>query len=136
MYKRRENMLNRLLPAANAAALVAAVVHVFLLAVITGSLSIESTVIALMTYVIVVVVAIPFGVILLSVVGFFKIGLVLSLVLFQAAALMAVAMITMYLFEFKPAEIPWRYAYISAPSAITAWVFSVYHSWRKDRSSP
>ncbi|ART81364.1 hypothetical protein CBP31_00880 [Oceanisphaera profunda] len=129
-----KKLLGRLIPAANATALVAAISHVASLTYVTGYLGVEGMYVAFLTYLITFVVVIPFGAVLLGVVGLFNVGLTLSLGLFLIAAQFAVLAISTLLFGFEPKSIPLQYAYSSVPAALIAWYFSVYHVWRKDRN--
>lgn len=126
--------LNRLIPAANATAIVAAVVHVVSLGLTVGGMGFEAVYIAVFTYIICLVAAIVVGGILLCVVERFKLGLLSALLLFLAVAQLAVIVITMYLFEFKFTNIPSQYFVISISPTITAWYFSVYYV-RKNKLS-
>lgn len=126
--------LNRLIPAAHATALVAAVVHVISLGLASGGMGFEAVYIAFLTYIICFIAAILVGAVLLMMVGVFKLSLLPSLLPFLVAAQLAVIGITMYLFEFTFADIPWQYAVISIPPTLTAWYFSVYHVWKNDIS--
>ena len=138
--------LYRLFPAANAAALVAAIVHVVSLALLSAStgsepvitaflkyIIFESVFIAVLTYILSLVVTIPVGAALLAVVGFFRLGLIPSLLLFFVTAQFAVVAMVTYLFEGTLADVPWQYTVIAIPPIITAWYFSVYHVWKRAR---
>lgn len=127
--------LRRLIPASQAAAIVAAVVHVIAIAVRSGGIVLESIYIALITYMISVLITLPFGAVLLTLVGFFRLNLVISLTLFIATSLVAVIITTMYFFEAKLTDIPWQYALISIPSSLAAWYFSVYHVYKIKKES-
>ena len=139
-----KHLLFRLIPAANAAALVAAIVHVVSLALLSAStgsepvittffkyLIFESIFIAALTYVLSLVVSIPIGAALLAVVGFFKLDLIPSLLLFLVTAEFAVVVLVTYLFEGTLADVPWQYTMIAIPPILTAWYFSVYYVWER-----
>lgn len=124
-------MFSRLIPSANAAAIVSSVVHVVSLSYESGLVHPFILGIAALTYVITFIAAIPFGVILLTLVGIFDIGLVLSLALFLIAAPVVVISISTVLFGFDPETIPLEYAFTAIPAVISAWYFSVFYNWKK-----
>lgn len=126
-------MLNRLIPATHATASVAAVAHVASLTYVTKSIGLEGIGIAVLTYILTFLAAIPFGTVLLLLISHFKIGLMLSLVLFLTAAPLAVIAVSTLLFGFEPGTIPLEYAYMAIPSVIAAWYGSIYHEWKKNR---
>lgn len=124
-------MFSRLIPAAHATSVVAAIAHVVSLLVVSGPIGFEALGILVLTYVMTLAAAIPFGIALLAMVGLFKLGLKLSLVLFLIAAPLAVILVSTILFGYDPASIPLEYAYMAIPSALSAWYFSVYHAWKE-----
>ena len=121
-----KQLLSRLLPAANLAAVVAALFHVLGVGVAAGSIGLESLAIAILTYLIAFVVAVPAGFALLAVVAAFGMGLVSSMLVFLTAAQLLTAALISTLFESELSDFPVQYALVSVPATIAAWYNSVY----------
>lgn len=123
--------LNRLMPAANATALVAAIAHVSTLAFASRGIGLEAVYIAVLTYMIGFIAALIVGAALLAIVGFFKLGLLSSLALFFIVIHSVAILIVVYLFESDFTQVPLQYGFISLPPTLTAWYCSVYFVWKK-----
>ena len=129
-----KHYLKRLLPAANAMSLVAALGHAIAVA-IAGGIGLELVYIAVLTYFVAIVAAVPAGAVLLAIVGFFRINLVVSLLFFLVAVQSMAVWLEMYFFEIGLADISWQYGFISVPASLTAWYFSVYYVWKNQHDS-
>ncbi len=122
--------LKRLIPAANATSLVAALGHIIGIA-IAGGIGLELAYIAVLTYFVAFIVAVSVGAVLLIMVGFFRLNLLSSLLLFLIAVQSVAVGLEVYFFEIGLADISWQYGFISVPVTLTAWYFSVYHIWKQ-----
>ena len=126
-----KNHLNRLFPAANAAALVAALGHVIVVTIAARSIGLELIYIATLTYFVAFIVAVPVGALLLIFTGALKINPWLSLGLFFVVVQSLAVLLQMYFFEITLDDISWQYGLISIPVTFTAWYFSVYYVWKR-----
>jgi hypothetical protein len=120
--------LSRLVPAANAAAILAAVFHVLGVAVASGSIGIELLYVATLTYLITILVALPVGCALLLLVGYLRLGLLASLLVFLVVIQVVAALTITFLFESDLADLPMQYALVSVPATVAAWYFSAWRS--------
>ena len=126
-----KNHLNRLFPAANVAALVAALGHVIFVTIAARSIGLELIYIATLTYIVAFIVAVPVGALLLIFTGVLKLNPWLSLGLFFVVIQSMAVLLQMYFFEITLDNISWQYGLISIPVTLTAWYFSVYYVWKR-----
>ncbi len=126
--------LSRLVPAANATAIVATVFHVLGVAVASGSIGAELLYIATLTYLITILVALPVGCALLFLVAYLRLGLLVSLLVFLVVVQVLAAILIAFLFEINLAELPVQYALVSVPAAVAAWYFSIRYTWKAQKS--
>lgn len=122
---RARRYLSRLLPAASLAAVVAMLCHVVGVAVASRSVGLESLYIAVLTYLLTLVVALPVGLVLLLLVAALRLGLLSSMLLFLVVVQAAAALLVSILFESSLADLPLQYLLVSLPATFTAWYFSV-----------
>lgn len=124
--------ISRLLPAANAAAFVAALAHVIGIAIASRHVGLELVYLAVVTYIVALVCALPCGAILLAIVNALKLGPISALVLFLVVAQTITIGLAMIFFEAPLKDLPWQYALISIPAPVAAWYYSVRHIWRRE----
>ena len=125
-------LFKRLIPAAYASAMVAALAHIIFLTVLSGIIGFEFFYIGALTFSIVFVVSLPAGTLLLAMIGHFKPNLISSLLVFMVVAQGVAVALIMVLFESDLSKLPWEYACISVPTTFAAWYFSVYQVWKRE----
>lgn len=119
--------LHRLIPATSATACTAALTHVIGLTIVSGIIGSEFIPLGLLTFAFSFLVALPAGAIVLTLVDMLKLGLKTSFILIFTAVQIAAVLLVTYFFEMQINDFPLQYLFISVPSAIAAWYYSVYH---------
>lgn len=122
--------MNRLFPAAVGTAAFAAVAHAALVAIAARSIGAELLVVAALSFVVALVVALAGGAVLLLAVQAFRLGLAASLLLFVVAVQAISIGLELVVFEIGLDDVSWQYAFISVPSALLAWYLSIYRAHR------
>lgn len=123
-------LFHRLLPAALATSVFAALAHAALVAVAARSIGLELVYIAAVSFVAALVVALLGGATLLAAVVALKLKPAASLLLFLIVIQAIAVALEMYLFESGLRDISWEYALISIPASLIAWHQSVYYAYR------
>lgn len=124
-------LFHRLLPAALATSVFAALAHAALVAVAARSISLELAYIAAVSFVAALVVALVGGAVLLAAIVVLKLKPAASLLLFLIVVQAIAIALEMYLFESSFNDISWRYGFISVPASLIAWHQSVGYAHRE-----
>ncbi|WP_157976562.1 hypothetical protein [Parahaliea mediterranea] len=119
-------LFQRLLPAAIATSVFAALAHAVLVGIAARSIGLELAYIGSLSFFVALVVAVPGGAVLLAVVAAFKLKPLSSLLLFLVVIQGVAIGVEMLLFENSIADTSWQYGLISVPAAVVAWYRSVY----------